>query len=236
MQDLPDEVALSILEEIPVDELGSFCKTNKQYRNLCSDRQLWQRIFQRQGLVLLEEGSDLPSWVAIYRNSLISRDKANYILSLYEVKRRPNLSICKPVPLYEIRHAELLGEEDPSLSSLISQDIYRKQLLETRELTNSLQGRNLPLLRLPETNKIPDPKYFFLSKRGDEFSARVAFIDQFGQSWSKSISKERTRDIIYRLCYYGLFKLHESIFSSYEETQTRPRRNFSRMRSTQEEF
>nr|WIL04932.1 F-box domain-containing protein [Cedratvirus duvanny] len=228
MQELPDEVALMILEKVPIEDLSSFCSTNKQYQNLCFDKHLWYRIFEREGLTLLEEGNDLPSWMAIYYNSLLSKEKADYVFSLYEEKRRPFLSMFKPIPLYKIRHVELLGEQEDAslLSSLISVDTYREQIKKTRELTQALLNRNLPDVNFNKVyvSKPPKQRNFVISKRDDEFIFLVGGELLLEPEIERSISKEETKDILYRLSYYNLLELHESIFSTYErETNTNRR-------------
>lgn len=206
MQELPDEVTLFVLEQVPIEDLPAFCASNKQYRALCSDSYFWHRVFEREGLVILEEGIDLPSWMAIYQNSLLSEQRAEYILSLYERTRRARLSLFNPIPLYQIRHVELLGEKDATLSSLITRELYYKQLRD-------VQNKSLPMFN-PNSKNIPPEKYLSLSKRGEDFILSV--YDEADESFLEQVvSKERSKDILYRLAYYGLLQMHESIFSVY---------------------
>nr|WIL02781.1 DNA-directed RNA polymerase subunit [Cedratvirus borely] len=226
MQELPDEVSLLVLEKVPIRDLSSFCNSNKQYQRLCSDKYLWRGIFEREGLTLLEEGTDLPSWMSIYRASLLSREKADYVLSLYEKKRRPRLDLFQPIPLYKIRHVELLGEADPDLSALISIDFYSKQVRDARELEEVSFREDIPLVEFTylDRDEIPKELYLHLSKRGDEFIFSVE--DKENESdWERQISKEEARDILYRLSYYGLLELDPSILATYKrEKGDNPRR------------
>ncbi|SHO33528.1 F-box domain [Cedratvirus A11] len=217
MQELPDEVSLLVLEKVPIRDLAAFCNSNKQYQNLCSDKYLWRGIFEREGLTLLEQGTDLPSWMSIYRASLLSREKADYVLSLYEKKRRPRLDLFKPIPLYKIRHVELLGEADPDLSALISVDFYSKQVRDTRELEEVSFREDIPLVEFAylDRDDIPEELYLHLSKRGDEFIFSVEDKEN-DADLERVISKEEARDILYRLSYYGLLELDPSILATYK--------------------
>nr|WIL02921.1 DNA-directed RNA polymerase subunit [Cedratvirus borely] len=216
MQELPDEVALMILEGVPVEELPSFCASNKRYRSICSDRLFWLDTFTRTGLPLLEEGVDFTSWVAIYRNSLLAKKKSDYIISFYEKKRTAWLNMCEPVPLYKIRHVELLGEEDPKLSALISVDIYSRQLKNTQELEERLRENGLPQVGFGQT-KAPVSRSLNLGKRGDDFLLSVYSEGNIRVNLERIISKEKAGDILYRLCYYDLFEPHRTLFSTYRE-------------------
>lgn len=217
MQDLPDEVALSILEQVPVEDLPAFCASNKQYRRLCSDKYLWLDIFERQGLPVLEEGRNFVSWVVIYRNSLLAKKKADYFISFYEKSRPAWLSVCEPIPLYQVRHAELLGEENAELSTLIDEDMYGQQIRETLDLQSKLQERGLPEKNFVRTQQ-SEGMFLTLSKRGEKFLLRVEFKPPIHKTmFEERVSKERVRDILYRVCYYNLFQPHHTFFSTYKK-------------------
>ena len=217
MQDLPDEVALSILEQVPLEDLPAFCASNRQYRALCSEKYLWSNIFSRKGLSVLEEGRDIVSWVLIYRNSLLAKRKVDYFISFYEKSRPSWLYVCKPVPLYQIRHTELLGEENTKLSTLIEEDVYAQQIKGAQELNTRLR-----VLGLPEEN-FTEPKrvtglFLSLIKRGEEFILKVEYIPSVREVvFEQRVSKERARNILYRLCYYNLFEPHQTFFIQYVE-------------------
>jgi hypothetical protein len=226
MQELPDEVSLLLLEKVPIKDLPSFCNTNKQYQNLCSDKYFWLRTFEREGLTLLEEGTDLPSWMSIYRASFLSREKADYILSLYEKKRRPRLDLFKPIPLHKIRHAELLGKEDPQLSALISINLYAKQISDARELEEFSYTQTIPLVQFTyiEGYSLREKTYLHVSKTEETFLLSVEDKENDAKL-ERTISKDRTRDILYRLAYYGLLKLNPFILETYKrEREDNPRR------------
>lgn len=217
MQELPDEVALSILEKVPVEDLPAFCASNRQYRALCSDKYLWLDIFSKKGLPVLEEGRDFTSWVLIYRNSLLAKKKADYFISFYEKTRPAWLYVCNPVPLYQIRHAELLGEENARLSTLIDQDIYGQQIKDARELDKSLQSHDLPEENLAQPKRVVG-LFLSLSKRGEEFVLQVQYLPSASKPmFEKKVSKERSRDILYRLSYYNLLQPHYTFFTEYKE-------------------
>nr|WIL03922.1 DNA-directed RNA polymerase subunit [Cedratvirus plubellavi] len=217
MQELPDEVALMVLEKLPVGDLPAFCASNKQYRRLCSDRHIWLDIFSRKGLPLLEEGVSFTSWIVVYRNSLLAKRKSDYIISFYEKTRTAWLFICNPIPLYQIRHAELLGEENLELSTLIDEDIYGQQIRDTQSMEKKMQMFNLPEENFVQPKRIVG-LFLSLSKRGEEFVLQVENQPSVNKAvFEQKISKERTRDILYRLCYYNLFQPHQTFFTEYAE-------------------
>lgn len=231
MQELPDEIALSILQEVPVEDLPAFCASNRQYRGLCSDRYLWYSIFEKEGLTLLEEGTDLPSWLAVYRGSVLSREKADYILSLYQKERRGWIDVFKRIPLYKIRDASLLGEEeDPELSELVSIDLYSKQLRDAQGLQDTSFTEPIPYNQFSYTEgvEVSEETFLVITKRGKEFVLSVEDKENHADL-ERTISEEQTRNILYRLAYYGLLKLDPSIFAVYKREQQggrpqRPRR------------
>ncbi|SOB74000.1 hypothetical protein BQ9231_00117 [Cedratvirus lausannensis] len=233
MQELPDEVVFSILEQVPVEDLPAFCASNRQYRALCSEKYLWSNIFSRKDLRVLEEGRDIVSWVLIYRNSLLAKRKADYFISFYEKSRPSWLYVCNPVPLYQIRHAELLGEENIKISALIEEDIYAQQIKGAQAINTRLRVHGLPEENFTEPKRVTS-LFLSLSKRGEEFVLKIEYIPSVSKAVvEQRVSKERARDILYRLCYYNLFEPDQTFFTEYaEENRQRSTWRFPAMIST----
>lgn len=228
MQEVPDEVALYILEQVPVEDLPAFCASSKKYRGLCSDRQLWYSIFEREGLVLLEEGTDLVSWLVIYRASVLAREQADYVLSLYQKKRRGWLDMFKRIPLYQIKSSRLLGEEDSELDQFISEDTHGKQLRDALKMQEAAFGTDVPLVEFSYLDRsvIPEENYLVVTKRGEEFVLTVEDKEN-EERLNRTIDQIKLRDILYRLAYHALLELDPTIFTVYtrekESQASRPR-------------
>ncbi|SPN79816.1 F-box domain-containing protein, partial [Brazilian cedratvirus IHUMI] len=174
-------------------------------------------IFSKKGLPVLEEGRDFTSWVLIYRNSLLAKKKADYFISFYEKTRPARLYVCDPVPLYKIRHAELLGEENVRLSTLIEEDIYGQQIKRVQDLNTRLRVHDLPEENLAQPKRVVG-LFFSLSKRGEEFVLQVQYLPSASKPmFEQKVSKERARDILYRLSYYNLLQPHYTFFTEYKE-------------------
>ncbi|SHO33304.1 Hypothetical protein BQ3484_236 [Cedratvirus A11] len=59
------------------EELTNSCYASEYGREICSDAEFWEEKFTREGLLLLEEGSDIDSWLEIYRKSQDVAQKTN---------------------------------------------------------------------------------------------------------------------------------------------------------------
>nr|WIL03499.1 hypothetical protein Cplu_251 [Cedratvirus plubellavi] len=59
------------------EELTNSCYASEYGREICSDAEFWEEKFRREGLLLLEEGSDIDSWLEIYRKSQDVARKTN---------------------------------------------------------------------------------------------------------------------------------------------------------------
>ncbi|SPN79318.1 F-box domain-containing protein [Cedratvirus Zaza IHUMI] len=82
MQDLPIELQEEILFSFSqVTDLARVCSSSRQSRQICSSASFWRAKFRREGLPLLEEGSNFSQWLGIYDRSLKAVQVANAKIS-----------------------------------------------------------------------------------------------------------------------------------------------------------
>lgn len=98
------ELPLELIQEIlnsSGKEIINLCSSTPLYRELCSSRSFWRRKFQHDNLPLLQEGYDFMTWYAIYKSSLLARDRTEILIEEF-------------TPSKEI-YIDLAAVQDPSL-------------------------------------------------------------------------------------------------------------------------
>lgn len=86
-KNVPLEVYINFLIDLPVDDLINACSSNKENRELCSSS-FWKDKFVREGIPLLEEGTNFPSWLAIYTESIYAKRFQKVYFSLFDLFTR----------------------------------------------------------------------------------------------------------------------------------------------------
>lgn len=92
MQNLPEEVQEQVLLSVrEASDLQQVCSVSSSQRRICSGPSFWREKFAREGLTMLEEGTSLREWLAIYQKSLQAAEGTEQYLRNME-SRGVNLS------------------------------------------------------------------------------------------------------------------------------------------------
>lgn len=105
MQFLPDEVMLKIVGYLSLYSMCLLSSICREYRNLCSGKEVWFPLFARKGLSKPETRFSFASWLDVYQRSLMGKIGAKYVLTLYSKEYKPWLSLIRPVPLSALHEA-----------------------------------------------------------------------------------------------------------------------------------
>nr|WIL03417.1 hypothetical protein Cplu_301 [Cedratvirus plubellavi] len=73
MSRLSLEVVFAILESSEVEHLAILSSLDREFRDLCKDKTLWKRIFNKHSLTMLEENQSTSAWIANFKRSLSSK-------------------------------------------------------------------------------------------------------------------------------------------------------------------
>lgn len=187
----------------------------------------WIRIFEGEGLPLLEEGYDAASWESIYTRARLAIGYANALLEKpyqFDPERyyaKLNAYSIGQFNLSEIRDPKLLsfGNADQAkVAYFISKSIefqiqenLRTQIQTAREKQQSVLENALTPLFDEATYGGDELAYYGLgeiySSRDGQFILNFSLIDAFSgptEEYSFEMTFENYWDLVYRLTYYGI--------------------------------
>ncbi|SPN79577.1 F-box domain-containing protein [Brazilian cedratvirus IHUMI] len=204
---LSREVLFVILQEVEVGNLFGLSLVDRELKQMCADKNLWKKIFAKEGLIMLEQSESLGSWILNYKNSLGSLTKTSTIM-------RATYSIIGSRSPFSFTPAKIVPDIDLNLIGNASM-IHVPGVTNEDELQSLLLRRRLcvvdftcPDCKTSKTNLQP------LTLRLEE--SRGSFSMDIRESCSKhgkckfyfcdDLTKEQVFYLVYKLHYYSLVK------------------------------
>ena len=123
--ELPNELIYDIITKLNIDEIESWCFSNKRAQQLCNNQQLWVNKFNYDGLPIFTIQTSAAQWIQEYKKTSKIINKVNNLFELInhelynEDLLKQNISLGKVI-------LQIIFNFNEDLVSLLPQEFSNK--------------------------------------------------------------------------------------------------------------
>jgi hypothetical protein len=206
MSKLSLEVMFTILENTELDVLLGLSLVDRQFAHVCKSKDLWKRIFNRHGLVMLKKSKSVSTWTLNFKHSLLCKITADNLIE-------DPYYIIQDIDLASVNHASVIHIPGFTNKDKLEGLIIKNRLTTKIHPCTFCEFIGDALVEINGKRKSQGEGLYklYIEKWMNSFSMSIKeFCTLHGRESKEhfylKLNKEQVSLLLYKLCYYSLLK------------------------------